>query len=342
MKVRSAYEEDQEEEMPHMDDGGILGGLGNDFDGPESDTDTVHKISAPPPAAPMPSPSPAPMAPRPMPPAAAAPLAPAAPAPRPMPGMPPSVTPDALHAMLNQQRGQINKYSPDQQYGQEMAMLKARNSPGAALAHAAATFAGPEYAQSQDKRWEDLAAGSAGAMERARKGNMENVEANQKIDAQDAGSPLSQAYQKAFGSIFAKMGYDPKSVSSMPASQISNVADLGVRYADAQTQLELKKAMLQVQTMTAMATMANQQGERAQKEKEIKKSAAEETLKGSKIPFVGPSHAQKQDAAQVIAKMATGEEGGGAATGPLGPVTQRNGKTYEWSPSTGKYHLKNE
>lgn len=194
-------------------------------------------------------------------------------APKALPGMPPDVTPDELERYLGRQRQSIEKYGPDRQFDQEMSSLRARTSPGMALAGAGATFADgimqgvaragdPGFSRQQQDQVNQVSGEAAGALERARKGSGEQVEAEQKIDAIDPKSVLSQAYQKAFAPIFVQMGYNPKSVGSMPASQIQTLADLGVRYADAQTQLALKKAMLEVQTLTAQANISNQQSQR--------------------------------------------------------------------------------
>lgn len=274
------------EEMPHLADGDILGSPDTDFGVDTGDSDTVKGLplnpAAIPPQTPAAQPPAPPMAAPPKPPIAPA-AAPAAPR---MPGMPAGVTPDMLQQYLNQQRAQVNRYSPDQQYALEQAMLKSRTGLGGSLASAGATFAdgimqgvaragNPGFAKAQEEKAQDIENQATGAMERARKGSMEQVEANQKIDMMDPQSIMSKVYQGAFAPIFAKMGYDPKSVAAMPASQINTVADLGVRYADAQTQLELKKAMLQVQTLTAQATIQNQ---KQQREEDVRKLGVEHPL----------------------------------------------------------------
>lgn len=308
-------------------DGGVLG---DDFDVDGGDSQTVKGLPLNPASLPQPEapiaqeptaalPQKAPM----MPAAAPAPIA------RPLPGMPPVVTPDVLQQYLQGQRAQINKYSPDRQFDQEQAMLKARTGLGMGLANAGATFAdalmqgvaragNPGFAKAQMDQANQIAGETTGAEERARKGTMEQVEANQKIDTQDPNSMLSKASQQAYAPIFQKMGYSPEAVMKMPASQLNTIADLGVRYADAQTQLELKKAMLQVQTMSAQATMQNQRAERSESETKLR---AEHPIL-SALGKLGPT-------ASV-----------GATSGPLGATTIKNGVTYEWSPISHKYHPK--
>lgn len=311
--------------MPHMDEGGVVG---NDFDVDSGDSDTIKGIPPPVQHNPIDIASAVPPAAQPM----AMPKPPPVATSRPMPGMPPGVTPDQLQSYLGNQRAQINKYSPDQQFNQEQAMLKARTGLGGSLANAGATFAdaimqgvagkgNPGFAKAQQDQATQIAGEASGAQERARKGSLEQVEANQKIDAQDPNSTISKVHQQAYGPIFAKMGYSQKSIMSMPASQLQTLADLAVRYTDAQTQLELKKAMLQVQTLTAQATAQNQRAERTQAETKLK---AEHPIL-SALGKLGDSGA-------------SGAVGG--TTGPLGQTTVKNGATYEWSPISGKYHRK--
>lgn len=346
---------EDEDTMPHLADGDFS--LGNDFDVNTGDSSTLKGVplnaAAVPPVAPQADPIPkAPVAPVPAPPASPAPAVNQ----KPLPGMPASVTPDDIEKYLGAQKQAIEKYSPDRQFASEQNDMKWMTGLPMGLAHAGATFAdglmqgvaragNPGFAKAIDERNASVAAARAAALERARKGTMEQVDAEQKIDMNDPNSTLSKVHQQAFASIFSRMGYDPKAVMKMPASQINTVADLGVRYADAQTQLELKKALLEVNLLTAKATMANQQAERQEKEKEIQKGAAEDTLKGSKIPFVGPSHSQKQNASQVLANMATGQTEGvsagktptfaseaqaEAAHLPDGTRVTINGKTGTW------------
>lgn len=260
------------EPMPHLADGGIA-----DFDVNTGDSDTLKGMpinpAAVPPQVASGQANPAPAAPAPATMAAPTALQAKAANPRPLPGMPADVTADELEGYLNKQRSSIEKYNPDRQYDQEMSMLKTRTGLPMSLAHAGSTFAdalmqgvaragNPGFEQNLENREKEIGDEATGALERARKGTMEQVEAEQKIDMQDPKSSISNAYQQTFGPIFAKMGYNPADVSKMNAAQIGTAADLGVRYADAQTQMELKKAMLQVQTLTAMATMQNQKAER--------------------------------------------------------------------------------
>ncbi len=287
-----AYDESNDaqfEQMPHLRDGGILmppvdtGGSNFAVDG--GDSDTVKGLPLNPDALPQP-PAPQPMA---LPQGAPQQPAAAAPAPmpaRPMPGMPPGVTPDALKSYLDSQRASINKFNPDRTYAVEKDLQNqqgglqnflARKMPalGDAIMQGVSRAGNPGWSKQQQERETEDYQNRVGAEERGRKGTMEQVEANEKIDSQDPGSAKSQAYQKAFGPIFAKMGYDAKAIGGMPASQIGTLADLGVRYGDAQMQQEYKNAMLAVQKLTAQATMMNQTEQRRQEDEKSRMNAAE-------------------------------------------------------------------
>lgn len=293
-KPGEAYDESNDSEfapMPHLDEGGILmpppptDDASGGFDVGTGDSDTKKGVPLPteavPPQTVATPPVPTPTAPNPANMAAPGAIQAKAANPRPLPGMPADVTADDLEKYLSQQREAINKYSPDRQFAQEQAGLRARSGLLGGLPAAGATFADAimqgvaragsgGFAQRQQEQANQLAQEAAGAIERGRKGTLEQIEATQKIDMQDPRSTISQITQRAYGPIFQKMGYSPDAVGKMPASQLNTLADLGVRYADAQTQLELKKAMLQVQTLTAQANMQNQRAERAEAETKLR------------------------------------------------------------------------
>ncbi len=216
-----------EEEMPHL--AGGTPSLDDPFSVNTGDSSTVKAMPLNPAAVPPQAPPPA--APAQMPPIAPSPVA-SAPA-RPMPGMPPSVTPDELKGYLDKQRGAIQKYNPDTQYAREQEIMSARKSPLAILAHAAGTFAGPEYAKAQDERWDNELNQSAGSFANARKGTMENMESEQKVDSNDPSSPLSRMAQKAYGSQLTSAGLPASAVPFMSASLIGDVATKQVTLAEA-------------------------------------------------------------------------------------------------------------
>lgn len=192
---------------------------------------------------------------------------------KPLPGMPPDVTPDELGEYLNKQKQGISKFGPQEQMDLENSLAARRNSLGyratdslkglsdALMQGVAgegnpgnqAQFEGKEMTQGQER---------LGVMQKAHEEQGQDTEAGMKIDMMNAQSPISKAYRQSFAPIFTKMGYSPKDIAKMSASQVGTVADLGVRFADAQTQLELKEALLGVEKYKTSAEIANQQSER--------------------------------------------------------------------------------
>ena len=152
---------------------------------------------------------------------------------KPLPGMPPTVTPDELKSYLGNQRMAVNKYNPDQQYAREQQIMAARRGILPTIAHAAATFAGPEYAKAQDDRWNDLLQQNASSFANARKSTLENMETNQKIDMNDPTSPISRMTQKAFGPQLIAAGLPASAISHISASLANEIATKQVTLAEA-------------------------------------------------------------------------------------------------------------
>ena len=231
--------------MPHMDDGGIAG-MPDDFTVATGDSDTVKGIpppaihnpididtAVPPPSAPLQAMKP---------PVSAAPS-------RAMPGMPPGVTPDALQQLLAAQKAGLEKYSPDKGFNATQAMLQARTGLGGSLANAGATLAdgimqgvaragNPGFAAAQEARAQNLTGAQAENYEQARKGTMEQTEAEQKIDMNDPTAPLSRAAQAAYGPTLMSMGASKQQVAMMPASLISEVANKNVTLTEALSRIQ--------------------------------------------------------------------------------------------------------
>ncbi len=203
-----------------------------------------------------------------------------------LPGMPPSVTPDELQGYLSKQKQSLGKYGPDQQMALENQTLANRNSLGNRLTSGAKGFAdalmmgvaragNPGFQQQFETQQDERAREQLGAMQKAGEGQMAQTEAGMKLDMIDPKSGISESYRQSFGPIFSKMGYSPKDVAKMSASQISTVADLGVRFGDAQLQMQLKEAMLGVETIKAQSEMKNQQ---SQRKEAIEKMGAEHPI----------------------------------------------------------------
>lgn len=309
-------------EVPKLDDGGILmppdSGIGDPFSVDTGSSDTFKTAHSPAALAAMPKggpvqtsmvpPMPSPVA---RPPMAAAPST-AAPAP-----ISPSVNP-AVADYLSAQKAQLAKYGPEQQMAVEQALLKGRTGLGnsAALAGAGlgdAIMQGVARAgksdfqanlmKNQDAQGQELMA----TLEKAHSGNLQNIEAGQKLDMASPTSPLSKSYQQAYAPVLSALGYSPKVIGSLPASQIETVTRIAAEYGGKKLEALMKQAEMNL------------------KRTEIGVNAAGKVLEGSKIPGVPPSHEAKLRAEGTL----EGALGQGAAPAPaasgwkyLGPVKQ--------------------
>jgi len=233
--------------------------------------------------------------------------------------MPPSVTPDDLKGYLDKQRSTIRKYSPDAQYAGEMTNLRARTGIAGGAANAGATLADAlmqgvaragsgGFAKQMNDRQSEMASTAAGAMERARKGTMEQMKAEQGVDEEDPASPMSQLYQSQFGPIFEQMGYKPQDVAKMSAAKIATLATLGIQFEDAKSQQALKRAMLGVQNMTAQGNILNQAAQRKHDAANTRREASTATLARDKnariwgvpVPFTSPVSGSERKAAEGV------------------------------------------
>lgn len=188
-----------------------------------------------------------------------------------LPGMP--IGADELGQYIANQKQAVSLYGPDQQMALEQKTLSDRNSFGNqltsglkgfsdALMQGVAGAGNPGNQQAFENQQDQHAREQMDVLQKAHEGQLQQTETGTKLDMMDPSSSVSKAYRQSFSPIFAKMGYSPKEISRMSASQVGTVADLGVRFADAQTQLELKKAMLGVETYKAGAEIQNQKNQR--------------------------------------------------------------------------------
>jgi hypothetical protein len=140
-------------------------------------------------------------------------------------------------------------------------------------------------------------------MQTLRENQGKTVDLQQKLEAQDPNSPLSKYAQKAYGNIGKKIGID---LTHASAALISDVTGKGVDVLAHEAELGLKQAALGLQKEQVEATIGNQQAERGLAKEKERMEADKEILKGSMIPFVGPSHGEKQEALKRLEPGATG------------------------------------
>lgn len=161
----------------------------------------------------------------------------------------------------------------------------------------------------------------------------ESLTISQQLQSRDPSSPYSKVIQNSNRQLLKSMGAKDSDIAAMSADAVNDVVGHQVTLQDALERIKqegtYQRGMLGVQEEAQKTRRA----EAETRGKEAEKNALEEVTKGSKIPFVGPSHSQKEAAFGKLGKL------GGLDKGPLGETTVRNGKTYIWSPTSGAYHL---
>lgn len=255
------------------------------------------------------------------------------PAPK-LPGMPLDVTGDQLEQYLGRQKESLNKYGPEAQMDLQQKTLADRNSLGSRLTSGAKGFAdalmmgvagagNPGWQREFENQQDRQAAEQMGTMQRAGELNTQRTATNMNIDRMDPKSAVSKSIQQSYAPLFEKLGYEPNAITSMSAANIENAVNLMAQFGGKQVEAMIKKYEMEIQNAQFQETKRHNRAEETTQ-------AAESVLKGSKIPFIGPSHAQKVEAADTLAAQSSGA--------PYGLETERNGVTYRWSPSTQKYH----
>lgn len=219
--------------------------------------------------------------------------------PAPAPVAPPQAMPNPdISGYLAQQKVQLGKYGPEQQMAVSNDILGRQNglrgniaNAGTGLADAlmqGVARAGPSNFQANLQNRQDKQAElQLQALQNARQGNMQNVEMGQKLDAMDPNSKLSKATQASQGLFLASLGFDPKTISQMSASQIpeaiNTIKDLGIK--DREIAVAKFKAQIEANQL-AETTKHNrtQEGiEGGKLAEEAKQHLAENAIKGEDL-----------------------------------------------------------
>jgi hypothetical protein len=167
------------------------------------------------------------------------------------------------------------------------------------------------------------------------RGNQEKAqELADKLETRDPKSPLSQWAQKQYAPLGKKIGLD---LSGASAALIGDISGKGIEALNTEYQNQLKMMGLDLQKKQVEATIGNQKAERAIAKQghqlEATKALADQGFLKKGANLLTPSG---RTATSTLENIAKGQE----PEGPFGAETVRNGKTYEWSAETGKYHLK--
>ena len=210
-----------------------------------------------------------------------------------LPGMPPDVNPMDIASYMQEQKSKINKYGPEKQLDLERQLTAQRTGLPHALISGAKGFSdalmqGVARAGSSNNQqaYEDqqnaLAKEQLGAFQQAGEQNMAKVGANRQVDMIDPKSTVSKAYQSSFAPLFQQMGISGDNVSKMSASQIATIAEISSKTMDYRMQQEMKKAMLDVQRMTAEGTVRKQESDIQKQESDIEQQKVDTGMKAAK------------------------------------------------------------
>lgn len=284
------------------------------------------------------------------------------------PAPPPQAAPmapnNAISGYLEQQKSALGKYGPEQQMAVSNSILQQQNGLRGTLANAGAGLGdaivqgvaragNPGFQQNLQNRQNTQAELQLNALKGAREANVQNVEQGQKLDAMDPNSKLSKASQQSNGLFLSALGFDPKTISMMSASQIpeaiSTIKDLGIK----DRELAVAKFKAQIEANQLAETSKHNRTEESLKSREIgetsKQHGIENTIKGEEIQS---GQLEKAASLPLTSRIASALGANPAAAAlqkealetpaPYGQTTVRNGKTYEWHPDTKKYYLKGE
>lgn len=123
------------------------------------------------------------------------------------------------------------------------------------------------------------------------------------LQTQDPNSPYSKIEQNANKEFLKQLGMKDSDVSKLPADAINDIRTGKVEWSKALAEIEstgtYRAGMLGLQKMGEQT----RQEESETREKDQERAALEKIAGGSPIPFVGPSHAEKQAAIQRLEQL---------------------------------------
>jgi hypothetical protein len=237
-----------------------------------------------------------------------------------LPGMPPGIGSDEIMRYIQQQKGQLNKFGPQQQVDLENNLINQRNSFGSkltsglkgfgdALMQGVARAGNPGWQQQYENQQMAQGQEQLGTLQKAHEGQIQQTKMGMDLDMANPTSSISKAYKESFIPIFEKLGYSPKAVDKMSGAQVATVADTAVKYADTQTKLEIQKALMEIDALKTQAGITNAQQERLQANETLKAQHPIQNIFGM-IPNIGKT-------------------AGTGVTPPFNHATIASGETYQ-------------
>lgn len=222
----------------------------------------------------------------------------------------PQVSPNpAIANYIAGQKQQIGQYGPEQQQQVLQSILQRQNSPQARIANALGTFgeglqsAGGKTPTDVVGNNERRLAGQGNmqleSLQEQRQANLQNIEANQKLDAVDPTSGVSKAKQGAYAPLLTKLGYKPSQISKMSSADIETATNLAAQFGGKQIEMMIKQFELGLKANEMQETSRHNQ--------------AEEGLTGQKTATEAAGDIAKTYAEHPIASPTSGEQARGAS-----------------------------
>lgn len=254
----------------------------------------------------------------------------------------PGNKPQDLDKYIQGQESQADKFGPDQQKAVMDSILQEQRSPvtqigrgmtgmADAIMQGVARAGNPGFQQQYDQNLMNRQKMQADAVPQLQKMNMEQMAAKQGLEAQRPGSAINQSATPVLSATLTAMGIPKDQLAkflSNPAEArraIDTLKEVIPAKDKVKIENELKMMELHLQEKNAEATHALTQQERDISAKRAQDETDKAVLGGSSIPFIGPSHAQKQAA---LARLSSA--GGNASIAPdVAAYAQKHGITPE-------------
>lgn len=235
---------------------------------------------------------------------------------------------DLLATETADKMAQASKFGPDQEkmvmdsIAKNEGSIQNRLSRGAAgLGDAimgVAGKSGPGFLNSFENREENQNKRAMEALPTLQGMNEKQMAQKQALEGQSNATPLGKAKADFLRPLIMKLfpGKDPEAMLRNPdaaASMIGIPADVYKSEVEARIkgkELNLQGRRADVEEKRLESDIENQREQRKQEEEQRQLTAAQDIGKGSKIPFFGPSHAEKQAALAVENKIASGSNHG--------------------------------
>jgi hypothetical protein len=218
---------------------------------------------------------------------------------------------------LGQQKQQLDKYGPEQQMAVANQLIQQRQSLGAtapvalggfadALMQGVARAGNPGFANRIQGQQNQLAQEKLGAMEKAGQQNIQGAETKMKLDAMNPDSALSASKREQNGPILTAMGFNPKTVAAMSASEIDTAINILKDVGLKDREIMVKRMELEIKLKEQYETGRHNKAEEGLKGAEVgEKATADIVNQYAQHPVVSPvTSNQATGAANKLANIA--------------------------------------